>query len=98
MGVTDKVANGNANTLASPTSMVAAPKMATFDSILSQKQLHCHRNGNTTYLLQDGFEHGFGYDVMRHYAKRLDVTMSTQVFATDADAMAAVQTGEAILR
>ena len=32
---------------------------------------------------------------MRHYAKRLDVTMSTQVFATDADAMAAVKTGKA---
>ena len=82
MGVTDKVANGNANTLASPTSMVAAPKMATFDSILSQKQLRIATvNGNTTYFAQDGFEHGFGYDVMRHYAKRLDVTLSTQVFA-----------------
>lgn len=97
MGVTDKVVNGNAiNTLASPTSMVAAPKMATFDSILSQKQLRIATvNGNTTYFAQDGFEHGFGYDVMRHYAKRLDVTMSTQVFATDADAMAAVKTGKA---
>lgn len=97
MGVTDKVVNGNAiNTLASPTSMVAAPKMATFDSILSQKQLRIATvNGNTTYFAQDGFEHGFGYDVMRHYAKRLDVTLSTQVFATDADAMAAVKTGKA---
>ena len=97
MGITDKVVNGNAiNTLASPTSMVAAPKMATFDSILSQKQLRIATvNGNTTYFAQDSFEHGFGYDVMRHYAKRLDVTMSTQVFATDADAMAAVKTGKA---
>ena len=97
MGITDKVVNGNAiNTLASPTSMVAAPKMATFDSILSQKQLRIATvNGNTTYFAQDGFEHGFGYDVMRHYAKRLDVTISTQVFATDADAMAAVKTGKA---
>ncbi|ATR78387.1 transglycosylase SLT domain-containing protein [Moraxella osloensis] len=96
MGVTDKIANTNANTLASPTSVVAAPKMATFDSILSQKQLRIATvNGNTTYFAQDGFEHGFGYDVMRHYAKRLDVTISTQVFATDADAMAAVQTGKA---
>ena len=70
--------------------------MATFDSILSQKQLRIATvNGNTTYFAQDGFEHGFGYDVMRHYAKRLDVTMSTQVFATDADAMAAVKTGKA---
>lgn len=97
IGVTDKVVNGNAiNTLASPTSMVAAPKMATFDSILSQKQLRIATvNGNTTYFAQDGFEHGFGYDVMRHYAKRLDVTLSTQVFASDADAMAAVKTGKA---
>ena len=97
MGITDKVVNGNAiNTLASPTSMVAAPKMATFDSILSQKQLRIATvNGNTTYFAQDSFEHGFGYDVMRHYAKRLDVTISTQVFATDADAMAAVKTGKA---
>lgn len=96
MGVTDKVANTNANTLALPTSMVAVPKMATFDSILSQKQLRIATvNGNTTYFAQDGFEHGFGYDVMRHYAKRLDVTISTQVFATDADAMAAVKTGKA---
>lgn len=97
VGVTDKVVNGNAiNTLASPTSMVAAPKMATFDSILSQKQLRIAIvNGNTTYFARDGFEHGFGYDVMRHYAKRLDVTISTQVFATDADAMAAVKTGKA---
>ena len=94
MGVTDKV--DNAHTFASPTSVVAAPKMATFDSILSQKQLRIATvNGNTTYFAQDGFEHGFGYDVMRHYAKRLDVTMSTQVFATDADAMAAVKTGKA---
>ena len=94
MGVTDKV--DNAHTFASPTSVVAAPKMATFDSILSQKQLRIAIvNGNTTYFAQDGFEHGFGYDVMRHYAKRLDVTMSTQVFATDADAMAAVKTGKA---
>ncbi len=96
MGVTDKVATGNANTLALPTSVVAAPKMATFDSILSQKQLRIATvNGNTTYFAQDGFEHGFGYDVMRHYAKRLDVTLSTQVFATDADAMEAVKTGKA---
>ena len=97
IGVTDKVVNGNViNTLASPTSVVAAPKMATFDSILSQKQLRIATvNGNTTYFAQDGFEHGFGYDVMRHYAKRLDVTLSTQVVASDADAMAAVKTGKA---
>ena len=87
------------NTFASPTSVVAAPKMATFDSILSQKQLRIATvNGNTTYFAQDGFEHGFGYDVMRHYAKRLNVTMSTQVFATDADAMAAVKTGKSRYR
>lgn len=94
VGITDKV--DNVDTFASPTSVVATPKMATFDSILSQKQLRIATvNGNTTYFAQDGFEHGFGYDVIRHYAKRLDVTLSTQVFATDADAMAAVQTGKA---
>lgn len=80
----------------SSTSVSVAPKMATFDSIVSKQRLRVATvNGNTTYFGQDGFEHGFGYDVMRQYADHLNVEMSTQVFTKEVDAIAAVKAGKA---
>lgn len=81
----------SASTLALP-----APKMATFDSIMAQKQLRLATvSGSTTYFAEDGFEHGFGYDVVRNYAERLNVTLNTQVYASEAAALAAVKAGQA---
>ena len=84
------------NKVSTVTPALPTAKMATFDSILAQRQLRLATvSGSTTYFAEDGFEHGFGYDVVRNYAERLKVTLNTQVYASEADALAAVKAGKA---
>lgn len=47
------------------------------------------------YFGEDGFEHGFGLDVMQGYAKHLGVALNTVVFDDTASALAAVSAGKA---
>lgn len=49
----------------------------------------------STYFGQDGFEHGFGLDVMQGYATHLGVALNTVVFDDASDALAAVNAGQA---
>lgn len=52
---------------------------------------------NSLYFGQDGYEHGFGVDVMRGYASHLGVDLTTLVVADEQEAMTAVATGQADL-
>lgn len=51
--------------------------------------------GNSTYFGNDGYQHGFGHDVMNSYANKLGVKLNTLVVANEAAALAAVNQGQA---
>ena len=40
--------------------------------------------GNSTYFATDGFQHGFGYDLVRSYADGLGVNISLKAYASEA--------------
>ncbi|WP_227498075.1 transglycosylase SLT domain-containing protein [Moraxella macacae] len=52
-------------------------------------------NDSSLYFGEDGYEHGFGVDVMRGYTDKLGVTLNTIVAANDSDALNLVKTGQA---
>ena len=51
--------------------------------------------GDSTYFATDGFQHGFGYDLVRSYADELGVTIDLKAYATEETALAALKNGEA---
>lgn len=51
--------------------------------------------GDTTYFATDGFQHGFGYDLVRGYADELGVTITLKAYASDEAALRALQSGAA---
>ena len=51
--------------------------------------------GDSTYFATDGFQHGFGYDLVRSYADELVVTIDLKAYATEETALAALKNGEA---
>ncbi|MFW2177143.1 MULTISPECIES: transglycosylase SLT domain-containing protein [unclassified Moraxella] len=75
-----------------PTPMLASK---TLDHIQASHTLRVATVVNgTTYFAKDGFEHGFGHDVLQSYAHHLKVNMVTQVFANEALALEAVKAGK----
>lgn len=50
---------------------------------------------NSLYFGEDGYEHGFGVDVVRAYAHHLDVKLNTLVLSDETAALNAVATGQA---
>ncbi|WP_019520137.1 transglycosylase SLT domain-containing protein [Faucicola boevrei] len=52
-------------------------------------------NDNSLYFGEDGYEHGFGVDVVRGYANKLGVTLNTVVVANETDALNLVKMGQA---
>lgn len=50
---------------------------------------------NSLYFGEDGYEHGFGVDVVRAYAHHLGVELSTLVLESEAEALNAIATGQA---
>ena len=69
---------------------------STLSQVLSKQTLTVATvRAPNTYFGEDGFEHGFGLDVMQGYAKHLGVALNTEVFDDTASALAAVNAGKA---
>lgn len=51
--------------------------------------------GDSTYFATDGFQHGFGYDLVRSYADELGVSVDLKAYATESAALKAVKSGHA---
>ena len=69
---------------------------STLSQVLSKQTLTVATvRAPNTYFGEDGFEHGFGLDVMQGYAKHLGVALNTVVFDDTASALAAVNAGKA---
>lgn len=51
--------------------------------------------GNSTYFATDGFQHGFGYDLVRSYADKLGVSIDLKAYADEEAALRALQSGDA---
>ncbi|TXD97722.1 lytic transglycosylase [Psychrobacter frigidicola] len=51
--------------------------------------------GDSTYFATDGFQHGFGYDLVRGYADELGVGIELKAYASDKAALRALQSGAA---
>lgn len=52
-------------------------------------------NDSSLYFGEDGYEHGFGVDVVRGYADKLGVTLNAMVVENEAEALNLVKTGQA---
>ncbi|WP_367103395.1 transglycosylase SLT domain-containing protein [uncultured Psychrobacter sp.] len=51
--------------------------------------------GDSTYFATDGFQHGFGYDLVRSYADELGVDVELKAYANEEMALKALQSGRA---
>ena len=51
--------------------------------------------GDSTYFATDGFQHGFGYDLVRSYADELGVAITLKAYASEEAALKAVKSGDA---
>ena len=51
--------------------------------------------GDSTYFATDGFQHGFGYDLVRSYADELGVDVNLKAYANEEAALRAVKSGNA---
>ena len=51
--------------------------------------------GNSTYFATDGFQHGFGFDLVRTYADELGVDIDLKAYASEEVALHALKSGEA---
>ncbi len=51
--------------------------------------------GDSTYFATDGFQHGFGYDLVRGYADELGVKVELKAYASDEAALRALKSGNA---
>ncbi|MBO1517536.1 transglycosylase SLT domain-containing protein [Psychrobacter celer] len=51
--------------------------------------------GDSTYFATDGFQHGFGFDLVRTYADELGVDIDLKAYASEEAALHALKSGEA---
>lgn len=51
--------------------------------------------GDSTYFATDGFQHGFGFDLVRTYADELGVDIDLKAYANEEAALKAVRSGKA---
>ena len=51
--------------------------------------------GDSTYFATDGFQHGFGYDLVHNYADQLGVNVILKAYADEEAALRALQSGDA---
>lgn len=51
--------------------------------------------GDSTYFATDGFQHGFGFDLVRGYADELGVDIELKAYASEEAALKALLSGEA---
>lgn len=71
-------------------------QVPTYDQVMLQQTLTvAAAPGDSTYFATDGFQHGFGYDLVRDYADELGVTVQLKAYATNAAALKALESGAA---
>ena len=51
--------------------------------------------GDSTYFATDGFQHGFGFDLIRSYADELGVEIDLKAYASEEAALKALKSGDA---
>ena len=51
--------------------------------------------GDSTYFATDGFQHGFGFDLVRTYADELGVDINLKAYASEEAALKALRSGDA---
>lgn len=84
------------NSIQTNTKPIATTKTSALDTINEQKALTIAIVANhTTYFADTNFEHGFGFDVMRGYAKHLGVTLRPMVFDNEQEVLEAIKSGKA---
>ncbi len=67
-----------------------------YDHVMLEKTLTVAAvPGNSTYFATDGFQHGFGYDLVRSYADELGVAVHLNTYATQEAALQALKSGDA---
>ena len=78
------------------TTMNMNTQIPAYNKVMLQKTLTVAAvPGDTTYFATDGFQHGFGYDLVRGYADELGVTITLKAYASDEAALRALQSGAA---
>ena len=67
-----------------------------YTQVMAQKTLTIAAvPGDSTFFATDGFQHGFGYDLVRQYADELGVAVHLKGYATDEAALRALKSGQA---
>ena len=67
-----------------------------YDHVMLEKTLTIAAvPGDSTYFATDGFQHGFGYDLVRNYADELGVKVTLKAYADEEAALRALQSGDA---
>ncbi|MGP9687592.1 transglycosylase SLT domain-containing protein [Psychrobacter sp. AOP22-C1-C5] len=71
-------------------------QMPAYDRVMSEDTLTIAAvPGDSTYFATDGFQHGFGFDLVRTYADELGVDINLKAYANEEAALKAVRLGAA---
>lgn len=71
-------------------------QMPAYDRVISEDTLTIAAvPGDSTYFATDGFQHGFGFDLVRTYADELGVDINLKAYANEEAALKAVRLGAA---
>ena len=71
-------------------------QMPAYDRVMSEDTLTIAAvPGDSTYFATDGFQHGFGFDLVRTYADELGVDINLKAYANEEAALKALRLGEA---
>lgn len=71
-------------------------KMPAYDNVMLNNTLTIAAvPGDSTYFATDGFQHGFGFDLVRTYADELGVDISLKAYANEEAALKALRSGAA---
>lgn len=71
-------------------------QVSAYDHVMADKTLTIAAvPGDSTYFATDGFQHGFGYDLVRSYADELGVTIRLKAYANEEAALKALKSGRA---
>ena len=71
-------------------------QMPAYDRVMSEDTLTIAAvPGDSTYFATDGFQHGFGFDLVRTYADELGVDINLKAYANEEAALKAVRSGNA---
>ncbi len=75
---------------------IVGAQMPAYDNVMLHNTLTIAAvPGDSTYFATDGFQHGFGYDLVRAYADELGVDIDLKAYANEEAALKAVRSGKA---